>query len=109
MQVKPERLVVQWLGAAHASSMGLVVQLGTVPPVMGMVPQQTSPEVQSVGSLHGVPPPELEPESPLSDVTAASVPASVTDEELLELHAPAAKAKRERTGATCQMRSMAPC
>jgi hypothetical protein len=56
-------------------------------------------------------PPELLPEpppDPLSDLAAASVPPSVADEELLELHAPTAT-KEETMEATCQMRSMASC
>jgi outer membrane biosynthesis protein TonB len=69
MQVVPARLVAHELAALHAITMGSVLQLGTLPPVMGMVPQHTSELGQSAGAEHVLPPepepesaPELEPE-----------------------------------------------
>jgi hypothetical protein len=43
-QVAPESCVMHWAGLVHATERGPLVQLGIVPPVMGMFPQQTLPE-----------------------------------------------------------------
>jgi hypothetical protein len=90
MHVNPDRFVLHAAGVAQAVSMGAVLHSGAVPPVMGMVPQQTSPEAQSVGSEQGAPP-ELEStaaSAPLSVRVPPSAPPSTgSGEEELELQA----------------------
>ena len=47
------RCVLQLVAAVHATTMGSLVQLGTLPPpVRVMLPQQTSPVVKSPGDSH---------------------------------------------------------
>jgi len=43
-QVAPESCVMHCAAPVHATARGPLVQLGMVPPVMGMFPQQTLPE-----------------------------------------------------------------
>jgi len=89
--------VPQAQAGAHEMVIGFVVQLGAVPPVMGILPQQTSDDGQSEGEAHEEPeldpepePQELEPD-PLDDpAESAEASASSPDPDDLELHAPSA-------------------
>jgi hypothetical protein len=101
MHVNPDRFVLHADGVAQAVSMGAVLQSGAVPPVMGMVPQQTSPEAQSVGSEQGAPP-ELEstaasgppPEPPSARGPLSLPPSAASGDEELELQAARAQSAR---------------
>jgi hypothetical protein len=65
-QVAPESCVMHCAGLVHATVRGPFVQLGMVPPVMGMFPQQTLPEPgQSDGFEQTWSLPESSPDEPL--------------------------------------------
>jgi hypothetical protein len=72
--------VAQTLGETQRVVMPPVVQLGTVPPVIGILPQHTSEEGQSPGALHAAPEPRSAAASvgfPVPVSVVATVPESV--------------------------------
>jgi len=119
LQVLPSE-VLQAVAALHTELIVPVEQFGAMPPVIGMVPQQTSEDGQPAGAVHGVAAPAspLEPELLVLEVLEPDVELDVDPPELLLVVEPpsagsvpdwlvpdeelehAAKAPRERTAGT---------